>query len=272
MPNFVKTVIHFPDSFDMGDFRRRHITLDEESGDEIFDFNTLIRMPDEVGDVPASSDTVVGAKLVLAAMCPSLAFRLDGVGKAGAKEWARIDAALFGKKGMDQFSEDRLSEESVAQAEEYLKGRPAEDRAKCVEHGKAYVANALKYGAGDWYEWAIRNWGTKWNAMETYCSDDGPGDKSIEFQTAWDTPDPILMALSREYPEGMMLVAYADEDAGGYNCGAMLIQNGRVLREWAPGGGEEDRCAFAESVWGDEGAYRDLGLDMMYKTLRPAKA
>lgn len=269
MPNFVKTIIHFADSFDMGDFRRRHLTLDEESGGEAFDFNTVVRMPDEVGGVPASSDASVGTTLALAAMCPSLAFRLDGIEKADAGEWARIDAAILRKGDGDG---DRISEESIARSEEYLKNRPAEDRAKCVAYGKAYVANKLKYGAGDWYEWAIRNWGTKWNASETFCSDDGPGDKSIEFQTAWDTPDPILMALSREYPEEMMLVVYADEDAGGYNCGALLVKNGSVLREWTPGGGEDDRCAFAESVWGDEGSYRDLGLDLMYKTLRPAKA
>lgn len=118
-------------------------------------------------------------------------------------------------------------------------------------------------------DWSRKHWGTKRNAMETYSSDNGPGDKSVEFQTAWNHPGPVVEELSRHLPGEMMLVEWSDEDEGGGNCGAYLIQDGAVLTAWKPSG-EQDCIDFGEYVW-FEHEYEDFELGLMYRILRPVK-
>lgn len=54
-----------------------------------------------------------------------------------------------------------------------------------------------KYPDGDWYNWQVNHWGTKWNACETYYSPAEEGDVygTLEFQTAWDLPTPVMLGL-----------------------------------------------------------------------------
>jgi len=54
-----------------------------------------------------------------------------------------------------------------------------------------------KYPDGDWYNWQVNHWGTKWNACETYYHPAQEGDVygTLEFQTAWDLPTPIMVGL-----------------------------------------------------------------------------
>lgn len=53
-----------------------------------------------------------------------------------------------------------------------------------------------KYGADNWYDWSIMNWGTKWNACDTEVEYEG-GYLSYRFNTAWDAPRRIAEALLR---------------------------------------------------------------------------
>ena len=56
-----------------------------------------------------------------------------------------------------------------------------------------------KYGAYDWYDWCVKNWGTKWTAQEVEI-ETRDGETSIFFETAWSFPEPIFDRL------GAMLV------------------------------------------------------------------
>jgi hypothetical protein len=78
-----------------------------------------------------------------------------------------------------------------------------------------------KYGATDWYDWAVHNWGTKWNAysIESRSYD------VIKFETAWSLPFDLYVALSAKYPKLVFTVEYADEDIGS-NCGVATFKNG----------------------------------------------
>jgi len=49
-----------------------------------------------------------------------------------------------------------------------------------------------RYGFDNWYDWAIKNWGTKWGV---YDVTEWKGNK-ISFNTAWSPPIPIIEALS----------------------------------------------------------------------------
>jgi hypothetical protein len=59
------------------------------------------------------------------------------------------------------------------------------------------------------YEWCITTWGTKWNAYSVKQLYDG-----WCFQTAWNCPMPILIALSEKFPDIDFIVAWADEGGG----------------------------------------------------------
>jgi hypothetical protein len=58
-----------------------------------------------------------------------------------------------------------------------------------------------KYGATNWFDWCVDNWGTKWGTYGTKFYELG-GDGSpilIEFQTAWSPPLPKVMQMIDDY-------------------------------------------------------------------------
>lgn len=83
-----------------------------------------------------------------------------------------------------------------------------------------------EYNTTSGYDWCNTNWGTKWNAYEQYeiCDD------TIEFQTAWSHPFPLVERLSMMYPDVTINVMYADE-ALGQNAGTYTIKNGGITNE-----------------------------------------
>lgn len=85
------------------------------------------------------------------------------------------------------------------------------------------LKNLIKGGSTSWYDWSIDNWGTKWNAYSQHISED-----TLEFDTAWSTPIPIFIVLSRKHPETTFKLMYADEDFGN-NCGILKFKDGEVV-------------------------------------------
>jgi hypothetical protein len=54
------------------------------------------------------------------------------------------------------------------------------------------------------------------------------------FDTAWSSPESVLTALSKRFPEEEIRVRYADEDMG-CNCGEYTMKNGEFLKsDFAP--------------------------------------
>ena len=54
-----------------------------------------------------------------------------------------------------------------------------------------------------WYDWNIKNWGTKWGSFNGSMEFDKKyGDEvSYKFDTAWSPPAPILKALQDKFPD-----------------------------------------------------------------------
>lgn len=50
----------------------------------------------------------------------------------------------------------------------------------------------LKYGADNWWDWCVQNWGTKWEP-DMISADEG----YISFSTAWSPPIGIIKQLSK---------------------------------------------------------------------------
>ena len=84
---------------------------------------------------------------------------------------------------------------------------------------KGYIE---KYGYDNWYDWAVKNWGTKWNAYDVSASKNG----DICFYTAWSVAYPVFKELSKKFPKLTFELSYADE--GGSWCGTAEFKNGRV--------------------------------------------
>jgi hypothetical protein len=71
------------------------------------------------------------------------------------------------------------------------------------------LENKRRWGEYYWYDWACKNWGTKWNAYAIVESAD-----SLYFETAWACPEPIVKALAAALKVGEFTWEYASEDYG----------------------------------------------------------
>jgi len=109
--------------------------------------------------------------------------------------------------------------------------------------GKQFFENVNNYGYGDWYDWSVANWGTKWNAYDSYHNKD-----TIEFNTAWSTPEPIIVAISNKYPDVKINHCWADEDMG-TNLGEREYLNGETTYENIPDAFSKEAYDIAFKVW-----------------------
>lgn len=111
--------------------------------------------------------------------------------------------------------------------------------------GKQAFENIQKYGSPSWYGWAIKNWGSKWNAYQ--CK---PLDKNADmmiFLTAWDAVPNILEAMSRRYPDQAITYRWADEDIG-YNVGEKTFWGGKCVGELMLEGGSREAYELAAEI------------------------
>ncbi len=151
---------------------------------------------------------------------------------------------------------DKLRSIPVKSEEIFLRQRTDIKRDEW-ELGKTAWHNIRQYGAPTWYDWAINNWGTKWNAY-------GYGEDAIDyhdgdmlyFQTAWAAPHPVLEKLSKMFPDIELEHEWADEDIG-QNCGRYSYQNGERIEEYFPEN-QREAVEFACRIWD----YDPLDLDL----------
>ena len=101
--------------------------------------------------------------------------------------------------------------------------------------------NERSFGTPLWYDWSVENWGTKWNCYEMEHCHEG-----FQFWTAWSAPEPIFIALSRQFPDVTITVDFADEDTGSGNCGTFILSGGDV--QSFEQGDHESAC----QLWGYE--------------------
>jgi hypothetical protein len=104
----------------------------------------------------------------------------------------------------------------------------------------------LKYGRSNWYSWQLFNWGTKWDANESFYNKE---DKILQFETPWSVPAPIHQKMADMFPNLQFNGIYADEDFGS-NAG--YIENGV---SYAFDNQSEEACETAAILWGCEGHY-----------------
>jgi hypothetical protein len=122
------------------------------------------------------------------------------------------------------------------------------DEQKALERKTA--ENVKKYGYGNWYDYCVGEWGTKWDTGETGNNDIHPDGKMLTagFDTAWAPP----------------VNAYEKLTALGFNVEAMYYESGMAFAGiWTSDCGDSEYSL--EGMSGDEvEAELPAELDMMF--------
>lgn len=114
------------------------------------------------------------------------------------------------------------------------------------------------YGATNWYDWRLANWGCKWDASDSRFWKYNE-DWIISFSTPWGPPIEFLQTLSKQFKNMTFVLQYADESQGCQPMGEATVEDGVVSydgpEELTPKGYE-----FGEMVWDEEWVddWRDL--------------
>lgn len=103
-----------------------------------------------------------------------------------------------------------------------------------ISTGDLYINSREEKTGRNWYEFKRKYWGTKWNAYETRIitdvADDATGDIKIvfAFDTAWNTPEPIIETLAMWFKELSFHHEFFDE---GWNFAGTRTYSGGEIKE-----------------------------------------
>lgn len=249
MPNWVTSslTIHGENAEEI---LNKLLVEDEDTDDEVsLDFNKIIPMSEEL-KIVAGSVTDNCISIYLSTLSPN---------QAKSKEKSFINSSLFpelkfGKSYIKSPSEiEELVNSNISKiVRENNEFNPMEpvfySKEELVKYGKQAIDNIKKYGSKDWYDWSVKNWGTKWNACHTYyCTGDS---NSVLFDTAWSDVRPLIKELSKQYPNNSFEYHYSEEQIGLY-AGYAVFKNGEAIEDVRHP--EYSKEAYDESfeLWGD---------------------
>lgn len=188
--------------------------------DTLIDFNKIIPMPEEL-DIPAGSEGTIGMNYLL--------YLEDKEMHAHLKEYYEL---------VESFSKERKNE--------------------CIELGKVYLSNRRKYGSPTWYEWSRANWGTKWNAYDTYREGD-----ALYFQTAWNAVPELIGRIAEMFPEVSLEYEWADEDYGN-NVGSGYSEDGEFYYDYLDRNSDE-AWELVFDLWGCREEYEKVDGEWRWK-------
>lgn len=94
----------------------------------------------------------------------------------------------------------------------------------------------MTFMGNNWYEWNVRNWGTKWDVAlsddekdrETTLDMTDVDSVTYQFNTAWSPATEAILNLSSQYPELVFTFIYREETGWGGDC---LIMAGKFVNQ-----------------------------------------
>lgn len=197
------------------------LTKDElEPNRKTFDFNKITPMPKSL-DIEAGSLTNTCIELYMTYLNPMVDYY--GKDKMDINKFLKIKNRLNSQRPLFpydfQYAPTKI-QQVIKNLAKYYKHNHAEKAA--LELGKIAIDNVSAYGYKDWYDWSIANWGTKWNACDTYIKGN-----VIEFDTAWSPVPKVIERLSKMYPDLEIDYLYAEEQMG-VSTGHFIFKNGQT--------------------------------------------
>lgn len=118
------------------------------------------------------------------------------------------------------------------------------------------LAESMKFAGDNWYNWNIRNWGTKWDANDATL-DEG-GTLFYQFSTAWSPAEGAFKAMVEQHPNLQFEFTNVEEQGWGV---VFEGKNGELEevrswdipsshQEWEDTGAECSRCSWEDqSDW-----------------------
>lgn len=82
-----------------------------------------------------------------------------------------------------------------------------------------------QFGYDNWYDWAIANWGCKWDASEAEIFVDNDHHLELAFDTPWEPPTAWFSKVCEMFPELNITLRYEKEGMGFF--GRMRNLNGK---------------------------------------------
>jgi len=205
MPNWVKNALTIKGKNVQKIFDTIMVKSEGSSHNQYnLDFNKIIPMPESL-HVSSSSTSETCLKLYL----------------------CKHPKLLLNLKGFNKYLSSLVMKASYAETlANIISYSEYKDEQAVLALGEKLYNNIIQYGYTDWYHWSIDNWGTKWNASESFVK--RPSSKAtsftVWFDTAWSAPIPILEKLVTMFPEHSLECEWADEDLG-CNCGHVEYDN-----------------------------------------------
>ena len=193
--------------------------MSDENEPIYMDFNKIIPMPESL-NIESGSRGNTGIALYMAKEHGDF----NGVNKILDYPWAKRDGITTFEQLYEHFTKDDP---------------------EVLNLGRQYYENYMNYGATTWYEWANKNWGTKWNAYDQQKVDDN----TIEFLTAWSSVPALIEALSERFPALTISSSYADEDRGN-NVGEYVYEDGKCAEVNLPVPCSEEAYSLANDLLG----------------------
>jgi hypothetical protein len=122
------------------------------------------------------------------------------------------------------------------------------------------IEERLKFIGDNWYDWNVRNWGTKWDVAvpdndsyhETEIIEEWSDRLIYSFNTAWSPPAPAIENLSSQYPNLTFTLSFEEETGWG---GEIEFVNGNtnIIEQY------ESKCRDCDSINTMEYCENDCG-------------
>lgn len=180
-------------------------------------------------------------------MPPSLNIEAGSRGDRGLKlyrEYNNAVEAITIRERTGRFTEQQKKIRLSDLKKHYMK--LVKDDPEVFELGRQYYENLQQYGCATWYDWCVKNWGTKWNAYECIPWIKALG--KLSFYTAWSGVPIVLEALSKRFSGMEIEYRWADEDIG-QNVGWMVFEAGEVIEDMSPYSGSKEAFEQAAEMW-----------------------
>lgn len=121
------------------------------------------------------------------------------------------------------------------EAWEHFVNRDPRDEDELRAIAGTYKRNLEEHGYLTWYDFQIKNWGTKWEGQLVSIKATSPRRVELRFDTAWSPPEPLILSAAKLFPVLKFDLKYW-EGGGGFK-GRLTILDYHIINKW-----DDDYC------------------------------